>query len=191
MIFAWTFVLSLWLALLLLILHDATRDDSDGGAISVAAKNFNAFIDLTTQKARTVSKVSNYTHSQTSAPKPPTNAETATRNSPSSSEPIPQPSEIEQVPIAAPTKKSWRNGGRVSITIPELELTIVRAVRSAAPECETFIGVVLQQTTPRSRRDANWQLLGAKFGTADRKIANEALTTIIERMQREFYLTER
>jgi hypothetical protein len=70
-------------------------------------------------------------------------------------------------------------------------LAITEAVKKAAPECETFVGVVLQQTKPRSRRDVNWQLRGIKFGQADRKMASEALTSIIERMQREFYLTER
>jgi hypothetical protein len=51
--------------------------------------------------------------------------------------------------------------------------------------------VVLEQTKPKSRREVNWRLRGVKFGQADRNIASKALTSTIERMQREFYLAER
>jgi len=61
-------------------------------------------------------------------------------------EPIRQPSLVAQTPAAAPKKKSRRKDGRVLATIPDLEAAITEAVRSAAPECETFAGVVLQQT---------------------------------------------
>jgi hypothetical protein len=118
--FAWSLILGSWIALLSLILHDATKDDRNAAAL----------------------------------------------------------------------KKSRRRGGRVSATIPELELAITEAVKKAGPECDGFIGVVLQQTAPKSRLDVNWQLRGVKFGTANRTIASKALTTIIERMDREYYVTE-
>jgi hypothetical protein len=94
-------------------------------------------------------------------------------------------------PRIALLKKSERNGGRTLSTIPDLELAITEAVKKVSPECETFVGVVLERTKPRSRRDVNWRLRGVKFGQADRKIASDALTSIIERMQRDFYLAER
>ncbi len=145
--FVWILILSPWVALLLMVLHDATKD----------------------------------------------HRETAVGTSPSSTtEPI-QQSElpVAEAPASAPKKKpSRRRAGRVSASIPELELAITEAVRQAAPECEAFVGVTLQQTMPRSRLDVNWQLRGVRFGTANRKMANEALTGIIERMQREFYLAE-
>ena len=176
----WILILSPWVGLIILILNDATKNDRDGGAITVAAKTFRAFIERTTLMARKSRKALKHTVSQASAPE-----------GALSSEPIRQPPLIGQAPAASPKKKSRRKDGRVLSTMPDLELAITEAVKKAAPECETFVGVVLQQTKPRSRRDVNWQLRGIKFGQADRKMASEALTSIIERMQREFYLTER
>jgi hypothetical protein len=181
--FIWILVLSPWVGFIVLILYDATKGDSDGGAIAVAAKNFKAFIERTTLMARMLWKAQSSTVSQASSP-------TVAHGS-SSSEPIRQPSLVEQMPAAAPKKKSRRKDGRVLATIPDLELAITEAVKQAAPECETFVGVVLQKMKPRSRRDANWQLRGIKFGQADRKIASEALAGTIERMQRGFYIGER
>jgi hypothetical protein len=179
----WILILSPWVGLIILILNDATKNDRDGGAITVAAKTFRAFIERTTMMARKSRKALKHTVSQASAPEAASSA--------LSSEPIRQPPLIGQAPAASPKKKSRRKDGRVLSTMPDLELAITEAVKKAAPECETFVGVVLQQTKPRSRRDVNWQLRGIKFGQADRKMASEALTSIIERMQREFYLTER
>jgi hypothetical protein len=96
---------------------------------------------------------------------------------------------IEQTPSGSPPKW-WSKDTRVSKTAEELELTITEAVQ-AAPGCEAFVGVIIQRTTPKSRLDANWELRGTKFGRTDRKIAKEALTPIVERMQREFRLPER
>jgi hypothetical protein len=181
--FVWILVLSPWVGFIVLILYDATKRDSDGGAFAVAAKNFKALIERTTLMGRRLWKAQSSTFSQASSP--------AVARDSSSPEPIRQPSLVGQTPAAAPKKKPRRKDGRVLATIPDLEVAITEAVRKAAPECETFAGVVLQQTKPRSRRDANWQLRGIKFGQADRKIASEALAGTIERMQRGFYIGER
>jgi hypothetical protein len=108
----------------------------------------------------------------------------------SSSKPVRQGVQplIEQTTATAPPKRWWSRDGRVSKTTEELELTIAEAVRTA-PGCEAFVGVLVQRTTPRSRLGATWELRGIKFGRADRKVAREALTPIVERMQREFRLT--
>ena len=79
--------------------------------------------------------------------------------------------------------------GRVSKTTEELELTITEAVK-ATPGCEAFVGVIVQRKTPKSRLDATWELRWIKFGRTDRELAREALNPIVERMQREFRLTE-
>ena len=100
------------------------------------------------------------------------------------------PPTIVQAPATSPARKWWSKDTRVSKTAEELELTITEAVQ-AAPGCEAFVGVIIQRTTPKSRLDANWELRGTKFGRTDRKIAKEALTPIVERMQREFRLPER
>src|SRR5262249_34469391 len=79
---------------------------------------------------------------------------------------------------------------RVSMTSPEIELAIAEAVKKTAPGCEDFIGVVIRQTNPKSRLDVNWELRGIRFGKADREMVNEAVASVVERMQRQFRLTE-
>jgi len=76
------------------------------------------------------------------------------------------------------------------MTTPELELAISEAVKKAASGCEDFVGVIVQRNTPKSRLDPNWAIRGVKFGNADRKVADEALATVVERMQRELLLSE-
>ena len=97
--------------------------------------------------------------------------------------------QIEQTRIASPPKW-WSKDVRVSKTAEELEFMIREAVK-AAPGCESFVGVVIERVTPKSRLDATWEIRGIRFGGMDRKIAREALTPIVERMQREFRLSER
>ena len=99
-------------------------------------------------------------------------------------------------PVAAPLEKSpirklFDGDARVSIPLPELQSAIGEAVKTAAPGCEAFVGVVVRRKTPRSRLDANWELAGAKYGKADKNIANEALMAIVAQMQNEFRVTER
>ena len=72
------------------------------------------------------------------------------------------------------------------ISLATLETTIAGTVRRSAPGCERFVGVIVQRTTPKSRFGANWSLRGVRFGKADREKANVAVTTIVERLQREF-----
>src|ERR1700723_2101541 len=117
--FVWILVLSPWVGLIVLILYDATKSDSDGGAIAVAAKHFKAFIERTTLMARMLWKAQSSTVSQASSP-------TVARGS-SSSESIRQPSLVEQTPPASPKKKSRQKDGRVLATIPDLELAITEA----------------------------------------------------------------
>jgi len=50
--------------------------------------------------------------------------------------------------------------------------------------------VIVQHRTPKSHLDPNWAIRGVRYGRADKPVADEALATVIERMQREFLLTE-
>jgi hypothetical protein len=172
MMFGWILILSPWVVLLLLIVHDATKDNSQGSAISIAAKNFKLFIF----GAIAALKIAPSVEVLSSSSKPG------------------GPSGIKEPPTPPPKKKWWRKWWRkelrVSITIPELELAILEAVKKAAPSCEEFVGVIIQHETPKSRLDPNWAIRGVKFGNADRKMANEALATVVERMQREFLLSD-
>jgi hypothetical protein len=79
---------------------------------------------------------------------------------------------------------------RSLIASETLQSAITNAVKKAEPGCETFVGVIVERITPKSRFDANWALRGVKFGRADREKANKAVTTVIERMQREFRLSD-
>jgi hypothetical protein len=143
-------------------------------------------------KAQQLRETLGSTISRNKVSKPPAVIETAVEIISSSSEPIRQGAltVVDQAPAAPPKKKWWRHDDRVPIAAAKLELAIAEAVKEVAPGCETFVGVIVQQTKPRSRFDANWALRGVKFGKADRETVNEALATIVERMEREFRLSE-
>ena len=100
------------------------------------------------------------------------------------------PDAIRQVQTAeapAPKKKWWRpHDDRAAKTIPELETAITHAVKSAAPDCKDFVGVIVRQKTPKSRRDVNWELQGVRFGKADKEQVNDALRGIVKQMQQEY-----
>ena len=190
--FAWILILIPWLALLSLILHDATKEDSAGSAISIAARNFKALIGWTIPKARRLWAFSHRVPRK-SASKPAVKIMAATAIS-SSSIRQGEPGAIKQAPASSPQnppkKKWWRRDHRVPVAIPELELAISEAVRKAAPACEDLVGVIVRHTPPKSNLDPNWAVHGVKFGKADRKMVNEALTGVVERMQQEFLLSD-
>jgi hypothetical protein len=190
--FAWILILGSWAALLSLILHDATKKDSDGSAISIASKKIKAFAFWAMLKTRKLLATLSYNTSQTSVSKPPVKVVTAVNGNSSSSEEIRQggPSADKQAPALPPKKKRWGKDRRVSMTTPELELAISEAVKKAAPGCEDFVGVIVQHKKPKSHLDPNWAVRGVKFGKVDRPVADEALATVVERMQREFLLGE-
>ena len=77
---------------------------------------------------------------------------------------------------------------RSSVSRDRLQSAITEAVKKADPDCEAFVGVIVQRETPKARLDANWAIRGVRFGKADRDKCSKALTTIVERMQREFVL---
>jgi hypothetical protein len=95
---------------------------------------------------------------------------------------------IEPAPVV-PVLEA-RSGDRRLVTPPTLETAIADAVKKGVPGCEMFVGVIVERTKPKSRFDANWALRGVKFGRADREKANLAISTIVERMQREFGLSD-
>jgi hypothetical protein len=86
----------------------------------------------------------------------------------------------------------WRGGrskdDRQAISRVDLQLAIAEAVRKFDPVCENFVDVIIQRQTPKSNSDANWNIKGVKFGQSDRAKSNQAIETIVARMQREFVL---
>jgi hypothetical protein len=96
----------------------------------------------------------------------------------------------EQKQPASLSSKTEAYGDQHLIGAQTLETAIAEAVKRGMPECGEFVGVIVQRTTPQSRFDPNWVLRGVKFGKADREKASEALTAIVDRMQREFRLAD-
>jgi hypothetical protein len=175
---AWILILVLWVGLISLILHDATKDDPDGSAVFLAAKTFTLFLHWVAKNLRAVFR----------------NAGSLLQHISSFIKSIRQdvPSAIEQAPAQPPQppkKTWWPKDHRTSNTAAEIELAIADAVK-AVPGCANFIGVVVQPKMPESRRDPNWEVRGVRFGSADRKIANEHLATVVARLQQEIRLTE-
>jgi hypothetical protein len=175
--FVWTLILGCWIALLSLILHDATKNDSDGSAVSSAAKQFGALVHWTMQRAAPAAKATTMIKAGSLSDPGPQGGTTANDQAPAR-------------PLKRPKKKWWHKENRAAMTAPELELAITDAVKAAAPGCEDFLGVIVEHTTPKSRLDPNWDVRGVKFGKADRQTTDKALASVVERMQREFLLSE-
>jgi hypothetical protein len=114
------------------------------------------------------------------------------------SRPVDEPSPKDPVKLIECTMREVQQlkkhhvdpSSRSLIASETLQSAITDAVKKAEPACEAFVGVIVEPTTPQSRFDANWALRGVKFGRADREKANKAVTTIVERMQREFCLSD-
>jgi hypothetical protein len=79
---------------------------------------------------------------------------------------------------------------REQIKCETLEVAIVTAVKRSDPRCEPFIGVFIERRTPKSRDDTNWAVRGIKFGKAERENCNTALSVIVERLKREFEISD-
>jgi hypothetical protein len=148
-------------------------------------------IDLVMQKAQQLKDEPDGPISGDSQSKSPTVMETLAEIISSPSRPIRQDEKPQVEPVCvAPPRLNGRHGGRSPIASANLELAITEAIRKRAPGCESFVGVIVQQTMPKSRFDANWAVRGVKFGKADREKVNEAIAAIVERMQREFRLAD-
>jgi hypothetical protein len=80
-----------------------------------------------------------------------------------------------------------RKDERVSISAAELESAIGQAVKTS-PGCEDFVGVLVRLRRPKSPPEPNWEVRGLKFGNADRKSVNDAVATVVTRLQQEFQL---
>jgi|ERR1700739_4679838 hypothetical protein len=82
--------------------------------------------------------------------------------------------------------RSRRASDRQSILRDELSRAISNAVRRSNPSCEGFIGVLLEPKRQNCDDDANWEIRGIKFGTAERSRSSQVIDVIVKRLQREF-----
>jgi hypothetical protein len=87
-------------------------------------------------------------------------------------------------------RKPRSGSSREQIKCETLEVAIATAVKRSDPRCEPFIGVVIERRTPKSRDEANWAVRGIKFGKAERQNCNAALSVIVERLKREFEVSD-
>jgi hypothetical protein len=78
---------------------------------------------------------------------------------------------------------------RSAVSRKHLESAVTEAVKSVL-NCEAFVGVIIQRIEPKSRTDPNWAVRGVRFGKADRDKSGKVLATVVERMQRDFSLTD-
>jgi hypothetical protein len=79
---------------------------------------------------------------------------------------------------------------REQIKCETLEVAIATAVKRSDPRCEYFIGVFIERRAPTSCDDTNWAVRGIKFGKAERENCNTALSVIVERLKREFEISD-
>jgi hypothetical protein len=169
--FAWILIFGSWIAVLSLILHDATKEDDNGGAIRVAASHVGTAVSWATLKTSAMLKA---------------RSSRETTSQPASSSRASRPLLKQRMSLRK--RDWWHKDHRISMTAPELEVAITEAVRKASPGCEDFVSVIVAHRTPKSRRDADWAVRGVRFGNADRQMVDEALSTVVERMQQEIRL---
>ncbi len=74
------------------------------------------------------------------------------------------------------------------MAIPDLELAIAEAVKTASSGCEDFLSVIVERTPPKSRIGPDWGVRGVRYGKADRRLVDEVLSTVVKRMQQEIRL---
>jgi transposase InsO family protein len=179
---AWILILGSWIALVSLILHDVTQEDANGGAIRLAAGHVGAAMSWAVSavswamlKARTFRETRRQATSQQ-----------ATSQQAASQEGASRPPLKRLLTLRKPNW--WHTDQRISMTATELEGAIAEAVRKASPACEGFLSVIVEPKPPKSRLDPDWDLRGVRFGKADRKMADEALSTVVKRMQQEVRL---
>jgi hypothetical protein len=91
--------------------------------------------------------------------------------------------------VAVALSKAADRKDRQFVEARALQDLIAGEVRTH-PGCEAFVGVLLEKVKPKSSLDTNWDLLGVKFGKADRKTVNAALVAIVSRMKGEFRLSD-
>ncbi len=78
---------------------------------------------------------------------------------------------------------------RKPISRVEMQAAITEAVKKAGPDCEPFVGVIVDRTKRSSLAEANWAIRGIRFGRADRNKASNVVNRIVQRMQCDFNLS--
>jgi len=80
--------------------------------------------------------------------------------------------------------------GRKPITRAALERSLTEMVRKIAPECEAFVGLILERINPETPNGANWIIRGVRFGKANRDKCAAALGVSLSEKQQEYTLVD-
>jgi hypothetical protein len=89
--------------------------------------------------------------------------------------------------------KSWgaeTKPKRTPITRAALEAAVAECVKDADPECEGFVGIIVERITPAVSGGANWAVKGIKYGKAARGPCSAAVSRYVEEAQREFEISD-
>jgi CspA family cold shock protein len=79
---------------------------------------------------------------------------------------------------------------RRPITSALLERSLAAAVRKGAPECEAFVGVIIERVSPVSVDGSNFTLKGVRYGKANREKCGSALEAALRDRQQKFVLVD-
>lgn len=79
---------------------------------------------------------------------------------------------------------------RATITRAALEMAITNAIRSSDPQCNGFVGAIVERIAPTSGAEANWTVKGIKYGKAERSRCDAAVTAILKPLQLEFDISD-
>jgi cold shock CspA family protein len=71
-----------------------------------------------------------------------------------------------------------------------LEQSLADAVRAVAPECQAFVGVIIERVVPETPGGANWAVKGVRYGRADRDRCEAALGMSLHEKQLEYTLSD-
>ena len=87
-------------------------------------------------------------------------------------------------------RKKSGNSDRKPITRAILERCLTDAVRKAAPECEGFVGVIIQKVMPEVLDGVNWVVKGVKYGKANRSRCETVLGATLREKQQNYVLVD-
>ena len=79
---------------------------------------------------------------------------------------------------------------QMQINRADLELLLAEAVRSVAPECVAFVGVIIEHMAPETQGAANWAIKGVRYGKSDRDRCEAALGILLHEKQLEYVLSD-
>jgi CspA family cold shock protein len=79
---------------------------------------------------------------------------------------------------------------RKPMTRADLEQSLADAVRSLAPECQAFVGVIIERVVPETQDEVNWAVKGVRYGKADRDRCEAALGMCLREKQLEYVLSD-